>query len=106
MKKMIALCMAAVMSLALLAGCGGDTTADDTTDDTASNDAAQEETAELSGTVATDGSTSRLDPISTKHRRPSSLDTAGLFALEGPGYLLYTKIESRETDDRERVRRN
>ena len=56
--RILALTGAACLSVALLAGCGGDTTADDTTDDTASNDAAQEETAELSGTVATDGSTS------------------------------------------------
>lgn len=58
MKKVFSLLLSLTMVMALLAGCGGDTTADDTTDDTASNDAAQEETAELSGTVATDGSTS------------------------------------------------
>ena len=58
MKKVASVALAAALSASLLAGCGGDTTADDTTDDTASNDAAQEETAELSGTVATDGSTS------------------------------------------------
>ena len=58
MKKVFSLLLSLTMVMALLAGCGGDTTADDTTDDTASNDAAQEETAELSGSVATDGSTS------------------------------------------------
>ena len=61
--RILALTGAACLSVALLAGCGGDTTADDTTDDTASNDAAQEETAELSGTVATDGSTSMEEVI-------------------------------------------
>ncbi len=47
MKKVFSLLLSLTMVMALLAGCGGDTTADDTTDDTASNDAAQEETAEL-----------------------------------------------------------
>ena len=46
MKKVFSLLLSLTMVMALLAGCGGDTTADDTTDDTASNDAAQEETAE------------------------------------------------------------
>jgi len=63
MKKVFSLLLSLTMVMALLAGCGGDTTADDTTDDTASNDAAQEETAELSGTVATDGSTSMEEVI-------------------------------------------
>ena len=45
MKKVFSLLLSLTMVMALLAGCGGDTTADDTTDDTASNDAAQEETA-------------------------------------------------------------
>ena len=63
MKKIASVALAAALSASLLAGCGGDTTADDTTDDTASNDAAQEETAELSGTVATDGSTSMEEVI-------------------------------------------
>ena len=62
MKKVFSLLLSLTMVMALLAGCGGDT-ADDTTDDTASNDAAQEETAELSGTVATDGSTSMEEVI-------------------------------------------
>ena len=63
MKKVFSLLLSLTMVMALLAGCGGDTTADDTTDDTASNDAAQEETAELRGTVATDGSTSMEEVI-------------------------------------------
>ena len=66
MKKVFSLLLSLTMVMALLAGCGGDTTADDTTDDTASNDAAQEETAELSGTVATDGSTS-MEAVSYTH---------------------------------------
>ena len=63
MKKVFSLLLSLTMVMALLAGCGGDTTADDTTDDTASNDTAQEETTELSGTVATDGSTSMEEVI-------------------------------------------
>ena len=63
MKKVFSLLLSLTMVMALLAGCGGDTTADDTTGDTASNDTAQEETTELSGTVATDGSTSMEEVI-------------------------------------------
>lgn len=57
MKKVFALLLSLTLTAALLAGCGGDTSGEETTEDTA-GDAAQEETAELSGSVATDGSTS------------------------------------------------
>ncbi len=59
MKKVFSLLLSLTMVMALLAGCGGDTTATDTTDDTATTDTAdQDETTELSGTVNTNGSTS------------------------------------------------
>ena len=51
MKKVFSLLLSLTMVMALLAGCGGDTTADDTTDDTASHDHAQEETTELRASV-------------------------------------------------------
>ena len=60
MKKVFSLLLSLTMVMALLAGCGGDTSSDESTaaDDTASGDTAQEETTELSGTVNTNGSTS------------------------------------------------
>ena len=66
MKKVFSLLLSLTMVMALLAGCGGDTSSDESTaaDDTASGDAAQE-TTELSGTVNTNGSTSMEDVMGT-----------------------------------------
>ena len=59
MKKVLSLALAGMMCLGLLAGCSnGTTTASTTPDDTASTAPTQEQTATLSGTVNTDGSTS------------------------------------------------
>ena len=65
MKKVFSLLLSLTMVMALLAGCGGGDTSSDTTatDDTAAGDTTQEETAALSGTVATDGSTSMEEVI-------------------------------------------
>ena len=57
MKKVFSLLLSLTMVMALLAGCGGDTTTD-TADDSTTDTADTTETTELSGTVATDGSTS------------------------------------------------
>ena len=67
MKKVFSLLLSLTMVMALLAGCGGDTSSDESTaaDDTASGDTAQEETTELSGTVNTNGSTSMEDVMGT-----------------------------------------
>ena len=67
MKKVFSLLLSLTMVMALLAGCGGDTSSDESTaaDDTASGDAAQGETTELSGTVNTNGSTSMEDVMGT-----------------------------------------
>ena len=63
MKKVFALLLSLTMAMALLTGCGGDTTTEDTTTgDTTSGDTTQE-TTELSGTVSTDGSTSMEEVI-------------------------------------------
>ena len=64
MKKAFSLLLSLTMVMALLAGCGGGDTSSDTTatDDTAAGDTTQEETT-LSGTVATDGSTSMEEVI-------------------------------------------
>ena len=64
MKKVFSLLLSLTMVMALLAGCGGGDTSSDTTatDDTAAGDTTQEETT-LSGTVATDGSTSMEEVI-------------------------------------------
>ena len=63
MKKVCALLLSLTMAMALLTGCGGDTTTEDTTTgDTTSGDTTQE-TTELSGTVSTDGSTSMEEVI-------------------------------------------
>ena len=63
MKKEFALLLSLTMAMALLTGCGGDTTTEDTTTgDTTSGDTTQE-TTELSGTVSTDGSTSMEEVI-------------------------------------------
>ena len=56
MKKVFALLLTLTMTMALLAGCGSDTTSD-TTDDAGDTTGDPHETT-LSGTVATDGSTS------------------------------------------------
>ena len=56
MKKVFALLLTLTMTMALLAGCGSDTTSD-TTDDAGDTTGDPQETT-LSGTVATDGSTS------------------------------------------------
>ena len=66
MKKFLAFVMAATLMMALLAGCGannGGNNAGNTTNNTASNDTADngDNTAALSGTVNTDGSTSMKD---------------------------------------------
>ena len=60
MKKIISIALAAVLALALLAGCGSSAAPATTTAPAADNAAAPatEAPAELSGTVATDGSTS------------------------------------------------
>ena len=65
MKKVFSLLLSLTMVMALLAGCGGGDTPSDTTaaDDTAAGDTTTEETTELSGTVATDGSTSMEEVI-------------------------------------------
>ena len=65
MKKVFSLLLSLTMVMALLAGCGGGDTSSDTTaaDDTAAGDTTTEETTELSGTVATDGSTSMEEVI-------------------------------------------
>ena len=60
MKKFFALALSAVMMLSLLAGCGSK---DEPSTTEPEGGAAQEETAELSGTVATDGSTSMEEVI-------------------------------------------
>ena len=60
MKKVFALLLSLTLAASMLAGCGSDTSTDDTADTT--DDTAQEETA-LSGTVATDGSTSMEEVI-------------------------------------------
>ena len=66
MKKVFSLLLSLTMVMALLAGCGGDTSSEDTsTDNTAGGDAAQGETTELSGTVNTNGSTSMEDVMGT-----------------------------------------
>lgn len=66
MKKVFSLLLSLTMVMALLAGCGGDTSSKDTsTDNTAGGDAAQGETTELSGTVNTNGSTSMEDVMGT-----------------------------------------
>ena len=63
MKKVFALLLSLTLALSL-AACGGDTSTEDTTaEDTAGGDETQEETAELSGSVATDGSTSMEEVI-------------------------------------------
>ena len=56
MKKVFALLLTLTMTMALLAGCGSDSTSD-TTDDAGDTTGDPQETT-LSGTVATDGSTS------------------------------------------------
>ena len=61
MKKIIALLLALTCALALFAGCAAKTTSNDTAADTSAADTKQDAapaTKELSGTVATDGSTS------------------------------------------------
>ncbi len=59
MKKIISIALAAILALALLAGCGSSATPATTTAPAADSAApATEAPAELSGTVATDGSTS------------------------------------------------
>ena len=59
MKKIISIALAAVLALALLAGCGSSAAPVNTTAPAADSAApASEAPAELSGTVATDGSTS------------------------------------------------
>ena len=65
MKKVFSLLLSLTMVMALLAGCGGGDTSSDTTatDDTAAGDTTQEETTALSGTFATDGSTSMEEVI-------------------------------------------
>ena len=57
MKKVFSLLLSLTMAMALLAGCGGDTTTD-TADDSTTDTADTTETTELSGTVNTNGSTS------------------------------------------------
>ena len=57
MKKVFSLLLSLTMVMALLAGCGGDTTTD-TADDSTTDTADTTETTELSGTVNTNGSTS------------------------------------------------
>lgn len=60
MKKVFSLLLSLTMVMALLAGCGGDTTTD-TADDSTTDTADTTETTELSGTVNTNGSTSMED---------------------------------------------
>lgn len=60
MKKVFALLLSLTLAASMLAGCGSDTSTDDTAGTT--DDTAQEETA-LSGSVATDGSTSMEEVI-------------------------------------------
>ena len=55
MKKVFSLLLSLTMVMALLAGCGGDTTTD-TADDSTTDTADTTETTELSGTVNTNGS--------------------------------------------------
>ena len=60
-RKILALILASCMAMALLAGCGSTDDTEDTADDTATEAAEDEDTEEaasVSGTVATDGSTS------------------------------------------------
>ena len=60
-RKILALILAACMAMLMLAGCGSSDDTDDTADDTATEAAEDEDTEEaasVSGTVATDGSTS------------------------------------------------
>ncbi len=64
MKKVFSLLLSLTMVMALLAGCGGDTTTD-TTDDSTTDTADTTETTELSGTVNTNGSTSMEDVMGT-----------------------------------------
>ena len=60
MKKVFSLLLSLTMVMALLTGCGGDTTTD-TADDSTTDTADTTETTELSGTVNTNGSTSMED---------------------------------------------
>ena len=64
MKKVFSLLLSLTMVMALLAGCGGDTTTD-TADDSTTDTADTTETTELSGTVNTNGSTSMEDVMGT-----------------------------------------
>ena len=64
MKKVFSLLLSLTMVMALLAGCGGDTTTD-TADDSTTDTPDTTETTELSGTVNTNGSTSREDAMGT-----------------------------------------
>ncbi len=76
MKRKFALVLAAVMSLSMLAGCGGKTTADTT-------DSQSGQTAALSGSVSTNGSTS-MEKVIGALSEQFMLDNSGVTVTYDP----------------------